>query len=605
MSRYSPGQVLAALPRARLLELAEGIELRLEDRRRKAKILKGFDRISIETLESLLEKLSPGELRMLCQARSLNQAGHPDRLRARLLGRKSQRRPVRHPPHEFTDSGPESTPPTSHTADEPGTLALGLLGSHLWAAANILRGTIDSSDYRPYIVGLLFYKRLSDVWEEEQETGDDAEEEHRFQISPKLLWRNVCRPLDQALGERLNKAVEAITKANQRIAGLYQDIDFAHRDRFPNTTLVQLVRHFEKHRLRNSDVPADLLGNAYEYLIARFADDAGKKGGEFYTPKEVVRLLVELVDPRGGMTVYDPACGSGGMLLEAAAHAKKANPQDPRPPALFGQERNLNTWGICEMNLLLHGIDHADVKCGDTLREPLHFDPKGRLKKFDRVLANPPFSLKAWGHELWGGGDQHGRDLYGCPPQSYGDLAFVQHMIASLAPGGKLGVVLPLGVLFRGGTEGRIRRGMVEDDIVEAVIRLAPNLFYGTGIPACLCIINLAKPEARQGRVLFVDGSREFQTGKNQNVLGPENVERLHSAFKGYRDVPGLCRVATLEEIAETGHSLSVQQYVATETRETQEDLEQVLTEMQALDHEARELDRELHSRLEALGLLG
>ena len=605
MSRYSPGQVLAALPRARLLQLAKGLGLQLEDRRRKTKILEGFESLSEDILESILLQLSPEELRVLCQARGFGKVGHPDRMRAQLLGRKPERRPVSGPPTNFVGTHLESTPPTRHSANEPGTLELDSLASHLWAAANILRGTIDSSDYRPYIIGLLFYKRLSDVWEEEHEAGDGAEEDHRFQISPRLLWRNICNPRDTGLGDRLNHAIQAISEANPRISGVYKDIDFAHRERCPNSTLVQLVRHFEKHRLCNSVAPQDLMGKAYEYLIARFADDAGKKGGEYYTPKEVVRLLVELVDPRCGMTIYDPACGSGGMLLEAIAHARKANPEDPRPPVVYGQERNLSTCSICEMNLLLHDIDHASILCGDTLRDPLHLKEDGKIQRFDRVLANPPFSLKAWGFEAWNGGDAYGRDLYGCPPQSYGDLAFLQHMITSLAPGGKLGVVLPLGVLFRGGTEGRIRRGMVEDDILEAVIRLAPNLFYGTGIPACLWIINLAKPEERQGKILFVDGSQEVQAGKNKNLLGPENVERLLEAFKGYRNQSGFSQVATLEDIAAAGHNLSVQQYITTEAREPQENLEQLFAQMQTLDQKSRTLDRELHSRLEALGLLG
>jgi type I restriction enzyme M protein len=430
-------------------------------------------------------------------------------------------------------------------------LTLAQLEGHLWGAADILRGSIDSADYKHYIFGLLFFKRLSDVWEEEYE-GRLAEygdtelaadpDEHRFHIPAGAFWRDVRRHTTD-IGTHLNEAFHAIEDANLRLRGVFQDVDFNNKERFPDAALERLLQHFERYRLRNADVEPDVLGNAYEYLIAQFADDAGKKGGEFYTPKMVVRTIVECLRPGEGMSVYDPACGSGGMLLEAVHHMERAG-KNPKSLRLYGQERNLNTWAIAQMNLFLHDIDDAFIARGDTLREPKHLLPDGRgLMTFDRVLANPPFSLKDWGHELWSRGDRFGRDRYGCPPRSYGDLAFVQHMVASLRQDGMLGVVLPHGILFRGGAEGRIREGLLKDDLIEAVIGLAPNLFYGTGIPACILIVHRNKPAERRGRVLFVHGAEEMVAGKNQNTLVDANVLRLVEAFHAFRDEERFSRV--------------------------------------------------------------
>jgi type I restriction enzyme M protein len=306
-----------------------------------------------------------------------------------------------------------------------------------------------------------------------------------------------------------------------------------------------------------------MLGAAYEYLIAQFADDAGKKGGEFYTPKMVVRLIAECLEPQEGMSIYDPTVGSGGMLLQCV-HYLERHGKNPKALHLFGQEKNLNTWAICQMNMFLHDIDDAMIARGDTLLDPKHRVAEGSkaIRTFDRVMANPPFSLKEWGHEVWSNGDPFGRDRYGCPPKSYGDLAFVQHMIASLKDDGMLGVVLPHGVLFRGGAEGRIREGMLKDDIVEAVIGLTPNLFYGAGIPACILIVRKTKPEVRRGKVLIVNGAAEFVEGKAQNHLSEANVATLAKAFHDFTDVDRLARVVPLAEIAANDHNLNISRYV-------------------------------------------
>ena len=446
------------------------------------------------------------------------------------------------------------------------------LETHLWEAAVILRGAIDSSDYKTYILALVFYKRLSDLWEEACEAvgepGDEtppasAVTHLRFRLPPGSSWREVRRHR-QRVGHHLNAAFQRIEAANPGLRGLFRDVGFHNRARFPDATWHALLQHFDGFRLRRTDCEADLLGQAYEYLIAQFADDAGKKGGEFYTPKQVVRVMVACLKPQEGMTIYDPTCGSGGMLLACIYHLRRAG-GDPKTLSLYGQEKNIHTWAISVMNLFLHDIYDASIKRGDTLLDPQHRhgkDSSRTLMKFDRVLANPPFSLKGWGHDVWKQGDPFGRDRYGCPAQSYGDLAFVQHMLASLKQGGMLGVVLPHGVLFRGGEEAKIRRGLLQDDLIEAVIGLAPKLFYGTTIPTCILILRKGKPAHRVGRVLFVQGAEERVTNSHQNHLSEANVDRLIRAFHEGRDEARFSRMVAMDEIVTQGYNLGLARYV-------------------------------------------
>ena len=518
------------------------------------------------------------------------------------------------PPRKPAAAKPAAKPPppaAALTPEERTQAELRALGAHLWGAADILRGSIDSGDYKHYILGLLFYKRLCDVWGEEYEArlqelqGNEAlarhPDEHRFHIPEGAFWDDVRRA-SVDLGTRLNESFYAIQDHNPALYGVFQDVDFANKERFPDRLLELLLAHFERRRLRKADVDSTMLGNAYEYLIERFADDAGKKGGEFFTPKAVVRLMVELIDPRPGMTVYDPTCGAGGLLLEAVHHVVRLG-HPPTSIVLYGQEKNLNTWAICKMSLFLHEVHDARIARGDTLADPQHRNADNRtLRRFDRVLANPPFSLSPWGHDVWSQGDRYGRDVYGCPPKSYGDLAFVQHMVASLVDGGRLAVVVPHGVLFRGGAEGEIRRRLVEDDLIEAVVGLGPNLFFGASIPAAVLVIQRGKAAERAGRVLIVNGEREIQPGKNQNHLSAENVARLAAAVRDFTYAPRLARVVSQEDLRQNDHNLNISRYVQTEAPAETLDLAAELARLRTLTAARDEAEAKMWRLMEELG---
>jgi len=483
------------------------------------------------------------------------------------------------------------------------------LKSHLWKSADILRGYIDAADYKNYIFGLLFLKRLSDVFDEEVEKiiADTANKKiayedhdyHDFFVPKKARW-NYLKSLTQNIGEAINKANDFLEEENpESLEGVLSTVDFNDKDRLPDHILSQLINHFSMINLGNADLEKpDVLGDAYEYLIAQFASSAGKKGGEFYTPKEVVELLVEILDPSEGMQICDPACGSGGMLIQSVAHLKDKK-QNVKNISLFGQEINVGTWAICKMNLLLHGLQNAQIKRCDTLREPQLLD-KGQLKKFDMVIANPPFSLKNWGYEQ-ALSDPYRRFRFGIPPKGYADYGFVQHMISTIKPNGKVGVVLPHGILFRGGAEGRIRKGIIEENLLEAVIGLPSKLFYGAGIPACLFIINRDKPKKRKGKVFFLYGANDYLDGKKQNKLRKQDIDKIVDAFREYKTVKKYCRPVTLDEIRENEYNLNITRYIDITEEEKRIDIQKTIDELKKLKKEYQKVEGKVFDYLREL----
>ncbi|TLU88384.1 MAG: SAM-dependent DNA methyltransferase [Chlorobium sp.] len=451
-------------------------------------------------------------------------------------------------------------------------LDIGTLSSHLWEAANILRGPVDAADFKTYIFPLLFFKRLSDVYDEEfsfalRESDGDLEyagfpENHRFQVPENCHWTDI-RAKSINIGHALQSSMRAIEQANpDTLHGIFGDAQWTNKERLSDALLKDLIEHFSSLSLGNEQCKTDILGQAYEYLIKKFADLTNRKAGEFYTPRSVVALMVRMLAPKAGETIYDPACGTGGMLLEALHYVKEhGGNENLMLGKLFGQEKNLTTSSIARMNLFLHGAEDFHIERGDTLRMPAFYFGDN-LAVFDCVIANPPFSLEKWGDDIWIS-DPYGRNFAGLPPSKSGDFAWVQHMIRSMAfKTGRMAVVLPHGVLFRMSKEGEIRRKLIEMDILDAVIGLGQNIFYGTGLAPCVLVFRDSKPKNRSRKVLFIDASKEFKTGRAQNELLPEHVENIHRWYEGYQDVEGNCRVVTIDEILENDCNLNIPRYV-------------------------------------------
>jgi type I restriction enzyme M protein len=499
--------------------------------------------------------------------------------------------------------GPTPRPRERGEASSLKKLERAELEKHVWAAADILRGSIDSTEYKHYILGLLFLKRLSDRFDEQGETARDRDPDAIFM--PEKARFSALEGVKEGIGEALNRAGKAIEEANPGLGlqGVLTGIDFNDPRRLGDardSVLRRLVEHFAKLCLRNDHLSEpDMLGRANEYLIERFADDAGKKGGEFYTPAKVAELLVELLAPEEGMSVCDPTCGTGGMLIESARYIERRG-GSRGSIALFGQEKNLATWSIGRMNMRLHGLAGARIERGDTIRAPKLVEG-GRLMRFDRVIANPPFSLDGWGREA-AEQDDFGRFSYGLPPKNRGDFAFVEHMLATLAEAGRLAVVVPHGLLFRSGSEGEIRRRIAREDLFEAVIGLPANLFYGTAIPAAVLVMSRQKAPERRGNILFIDASRGYREGSNQRFLRDEDVKKIAEAARAWRDEPGFSRVARREEIEQHNFNLSLARYIAPEEAEREADVEGALAKLDELSEARARAEAEMRARLAELG---
>jgi type I restriction enzyme M protein len=491
----------------------------------------------------------------------------------------------------------------------------------LWGACDTFRGTVSADTYKDFILTMLFLKYISDVWQDhydkyKDEYGDEPElitemmKNERFVLPEGSSFYTLYEKRHEAgNGERIDQALHALEEANgtklrDASKSVFQDISFntdkLGEEKQKNTILRHLLEDFSKDELnlRPSRVGTlDIIGNAYEYLIKHFAAGGGQKAGEFYTPPEVSDLIAELLDPQEGDLICDPACGSGSLLMKCGRKIKERF--DSRKYALYGQEAIGSTWSLAKMNMFLHGEDNHKVEWGDTIRNPKLLDNNGGLMHFDIVTANPPFSLDKWGHDD-AGHDPFGRFRRGVPPKTKGDYAFISHMIETMKPTtGRMGVVVPHGVLFRGSSEGKIRKQLIEENLLDTVIGLPEKLFYGTGIPAAILIF---KKDRADKKVLFIDASNECKAGKNQNLLTVENIEKIIATHKTRESTDKYSYLATFEEIEENDFNLNIPRYVDTFEEEEEIDLMAVRKEREVLKAQLSELESEMDGYLKELG---
>jgi type I restriction enzyme M protein len=445
------------------------------------------------------------------------------------------------------------------------------LESYLWGAATLLRGLIDAGDYKQFIFPLLFFKRISDVWDEEyaealEESGGDLDyasfaENHRFHIPDGAHWADV-RAVTTDVGAALQQAMRGIEAANQdRLYGVFGDAQWTNKERLSDRTLNDLIEHFSTVTLSLQNVPEDELGNAYEFLIKKFADDSGHTAQEFYTNRTLVHLMTLMLEPEPGESVYDPTCGTGGMLLSAAVEVRRQG-KEHRSLRLYGQELNLMTSAIARMNLYLHGIEDFQIERGNTLSDP-KFVEGDRLRRFDVVLANPPYSISQWDRTLFSS-DPWGRNVWGTPPQGRADYAFFQHIACSLKPdSGRCAILFPHGVLFRN-EEREMRRKLLDNDLLQCVIGLGPGLFYNSPMEACVVVCRTSKFDEQKGKVLFINAINEYVREHAQSFLREPHIERILSTYREFVDMPGFARVAAVEEIRANDANLSIPLYVST-----------------------------------------
>lgn len=491
----------------------------------------------------------------------------------------------------------------------------------LWAACDTFRGTVDSAVYKDYLLPIMFLKYLSDVWQDhyaeyQKQHGDHPEliaellKNERFVLPESASFYVLYQHRHEAgNGERIDKALHAIEDANSSKLrdgehGVFQDVSFNTTklgdEVQKNDVLRILLEDFHKPELdlRPSRVGnRDVIGDAYEYLIEQFASKAGKKAGEFYTPPAVSELIAELVEPKEGDTICDPTCGSASLLMKCGRQVRN-NFNGSRNYKLYGQEAIGGNWALAKMNMFLHGEDNHVIKWGDTLRNPRLLDKNEQLLHFDIVVANPPFSLEKWGHDE-ASKDRHHRYRRGIPPKTKGDYAFILHMVETLNSSGRMAVVAPHGVLFRGSSEGKIRKQLIEENLLDAVIGLPEKLFFGTGIPAAILVF---KKQRKDDKVLFIDASREYQAGKNQNKLGDDNIAKIVSTYKARNNVDKYAYLASLDEIKENDFNLNIPRYVDTFEEEEEIDLAAVLKEREQLKAELAALEEEMAGYLKELG---
>lgn len=486
----------------------------------------------------------------------------------------------------------------------------------LWQACDTFRGIVNATDYKNYILIMLFVKYISDTWEEhykdlEKEYGDDSErikrrlERERFLLPDGCHFNNLFDQRNESnIGEIINIALEKIEDANKaKLEGVFRNVDFNSeanlgktKDR--NSRLKSFLQDFNNPKLDLSPSKIgnlDVIGNAYEYLIGKFAAGAGQKAGEFYTPAEVSELLAELIDPKKGDRICDPACGSGSLLIKCANQLKKNGKKDF---ALYGQELNGQTWALAKMNMFLHGVDSARIEWGDTIREPKLIKDDTTMK-FEVVVANPPFSLDKWGHEE-ASNDPYNRFHRGLPPKTKGDYAFISHMVETITEdNGRVGVVVPHGVLFRASSEGKIRKKLIDDNLLDAVIGLPSNLFFGTGIPAAILIFKKGKKDES---VMFIDASREYEDNKNQNRLRDKDIEKVVSTYKNRETIEKYAYKADRLEIIENDYNLNIPRYVDTFEEEEEVNINSVQRNIHQIEEELVIIQKQMKGFLEELG---
>jgi type I restriction enzyme M protein len=484
------------------------------------------------------------------------------------------------------------------------------LEAYLWGAANILRGLIDAADFKQYIFPLLFFKRISDVWDEEyQQALDDSGgdltyaefgEQHRFQIPDGCHWEDI-RKKTVNVGEALQKALNGIEKANfDMLHDVFGDAQWTNKRRMSDEKMLDLIEHFSKVKLTVAEVPHDIMGEGYEYLIKKFADDSGHTAAEFYTNRTVVKLMTMITDPQPGESVYDPTCGSGGILLNSALHLKEQG-KEYRTLKLYGQELNLITSAIARINMFMHNVDEFLIVQGDTLDNPQILE-NDELKKFDVIMANPPYSVKRWNHAKWMN-DPFGRNIWGTPPQGTADYAFQQHIMASLKPDSGRSVVLwPHGVLFRD-AESDIRRKMIEGDYVDAVIGLGKNLFYNSSMESCLLVCRMKKPEEWKGKIIFINAVNELRIERTNAWLEPQHIKKISDTYWKFKDVDGFAKVMSKEDVLQNDGNLSLQLYVKPEKEEQEHEIENLIKQVRGNQENINAAIETLFSKLKDVGI--